>query len=135
MVRNPSRPPPLVLVVEDDADTREMLRLCLQDSGIDTTAAANGHDALKKVTETPPHAILLDIGLPDIDGYDLCRLLRDRPDTRWTPIVALTGYAHPTDKQRARDAGCNAVLIKPCLPEHLLLQLQRLLPSHFRAIA
>jgi CheY-like chemotaxis protein len=130
---SPTRPPPLVLVVDDDADTREMLRLCLECHGVDATEAANGHDALKTVSETLPNAVLLDMGLPDIDGDDLCRMLRDRPDTHRTPIIALTGYAYAADIQRARDAGCNAVLVTPCPPEHLLLELRRALPSHFRA--
>jgi CheY-like chemotaxis protein len=130
-----SRPPPQVLVVDDDADTREMLRLCLSLSGVDATEAANATDALKRVSETPPHAILLDMGLPDIDGYELCRRLRANPSTQLTPIIALTGYAFPTDIERARGAGCDAVLVKPCPTEHILLELQRHLPSLFRAVA
>jgi len=133
MMGFPSRPAPWVLVVDDDADTRVMLRMCLHHYGIEAAEAANAHDALEKVSKTPPHAVLLDMGLPGIDGYDLCRMLRERPDTHTTPIIALTGYAYAADIQRAKDAGCNAVLVKPCPPQHLLLELQRHLPSHFRA--
>ncbi len=133
MVLNPTRPSPRVLVVDDDANTREMLRQCLKCSGVDATAAANATDALREVYDTPPHAVLLDMGLSDVDGYDLCRLLRDRPDTHRTPIIALTGAAYPADIQRPRDAGCNAVLVKPCPPEYVLLELQRVLSSHFHS--
>jgi hypothetical protein len=89
MVLNPARPPPRVLVVDDDAVTREMLRKGLKCSGVDATGAANATDALRIVADTPPHAVLLDMGLPDTDGYDLCRLLRERPDTHRTPIIGL----------------------------------------------
>jgi CheY-like chemotaxis protein len=78
-MRIPPRPPPVVLVVDNDADTREMLRMCLNDYGIEAAEADNAHDALKKVSETLPHAVLLDMALPGIDGYDLCRMLRERP--------------------------------------------------------
>jgi len=135
MVLNPRRPSPRVLVVDDDAATLEMWRQCLTRSGVDATGAVNATDALRKVSDTPPHAVLLDMGLPDRDGYDLCRLLRERPDTHRTPIIALTGTPYPADIQRARDAGCNAVLLKPCTAEYVLLELQRVLPSHFRVTA
>jgi two-component system, cell cycle response regulator DivK len=131
-MRIPPRPPPVVLVVDNDAGTREMLRLWLKNRGIDAAEAANAHDALEKVSETPPHAVLLDLALPGIDGYGLCRMLRERPDTHRTPIIAVTAHALPADMQRARDAGCNAVLVKPCPPQHVLLELQRLLPLHLR---
>jgi CheY-like chemotaxis protein len=124
-----------VLVVDDDADTREMVRQCLICSGVEATEAANATDALEKVSEAHPHVVLLAMGHPEIDGYDLCRLLRERPDTHRTPIIALTGHAYPADVQRARDAGCNAVLVKPCSPEYVVVELQRALPSHFRAMA
>lgn len=75
----------------DDAATLEAWRQCLNRSGVEATHAANGADALRSVSDTPPHAVLLDAGLPDVDFYELCRLLRERPDTHRTPIIALTG--------------------------------------------
>jgi two-component system, cell cycle response regulator DivK len=130
VMRTSFPPPPVVLVVDSDADTREMLRMCLKHYGIEAAEAANAHDALQQVSESLPHAVLLDMALPGIDGYDLCRMLRERPDTHRTPIIAVTGYAYPADIQRAREAGCDAVLVKPCAPQYVLLELQRLLPSH-----
>lgn len=107
-----------------------MLRLCLKHYGIDAAEAANAHDALESVAERPPHAVLLDMALPGIDGYDLCRMLRKRPDTQRTPIIAVTGYAYPADIQRAREAGCDVVFVKPCPPQDVIQELQRRLPSH-----
>lgn len=134
MVLEPNRRPPWVLVVDDNAATLETLRLGLKRSGVDATGAANATDALRIVADTPPHAVLLDMGLRDTDGYDLCRLLRERPDTHRTPIIGLTA-GHSPDVQRALDAGCNAVLVKPCPPEYVCLELRRVLPPQFRATA
>jgi two-component system, cell cycle response regulator DivK len=123
--------PPTVLVVDDDADNREMLGMWLDCCGFQAIEAADAAGAMTKIAERVPDAILLDIGLPDFDGYEVCRRLRQNPATRSTPIIALTGFAYPADAERARDAGCNAVLVKPCPPEQVLLELQRHLPAHF----
>jgi CheY-like chemotaxis protein len=120
--------PTFVLVVDDHADTREMLRFALDLSGIPSEGAATAHEALQKIADLLPGAILLDMGLPDIDGYQVCQRVRQDPATRLTPIIALTGWASPTDVQRAMDAGCNAVLIKPCAFEQVLKELRQYLP-------
>jgi CheY-like chemotaxis protein len=122
---------PVVLVVDDHADTREMLCMWLDCCGFHGEEAADAGSALVKIAESVPDAILLDIGLPDFDGYEVCRRLRENPTTRSTPIVVLTGYGYPADVQRARDAGCDAVMVKPAPPEQILLELQKQLPSRF----
>lgn len=122
---------PLVLVVDDHADTREVLLVWLNCCGFRGEEAEDGSSALARITENLPDAILLDIGLPDFDGYELCRRLRRDPATQSTPIIALTGWGMANDVRRAKDAGCNAVLVKPCPPERVLLELQRHLPMHF----
>jgi CheY-like chemotaxis protein len=122
---------PTVLVVDDDADNREMLAMWLDCCGFRVIEAANALAALTTIAERPPDAILLDIGLPDVDGYEVCRRVRRNPATESMPIVALTGFAFPADVERARDAGCSAVLVKPCPPERVLLELQRRLPAFF----
>jgi CheY-like chemotaxis protein len=132
MVGNTTRPPARVLVVDPDAVARELLCQSLNCSGLDATGAANSTDALEAVSDTPPHAVLLAAGLPDGDGYDLCRLLRERPDTHRTPIIALV-RAYWADIQRALDAGCDVALVNQRRPEYVLLELKRVLPSHFRA--
>jgi CheY-like chemotaxis protein len=119
-----------VLVVDDDADTLEMVRFALDLHGIQSEGAATGNETLRMVSEMSPDAILLDMGLPDMTGYDVCRQLRDNPATRSTPILAVTGHAMPTDVQQAFDSGCNSVLLKPCELDTLLAELQRHLPMH-----
>jgi two-component system, cell cycle response regulator DivK len=126
---------PFVLVVDDHADTREMLRFGLDLIGIRSEGAESAGEALQAIAENLPDAILLDIGLPDFDGYEVCRRLRQNPATRLTPIIAVTGWAGATDLQRARDAGCNSVLVKPCEFDKVLSELQRHLPLYFPPMA
>jgi two-component system, cell cycle response regulator DivK len=126
---------PFVLVVDDHADSREMLRFGLDLIGIRTEGAESASEALRAVAENLPDAILLDIGLPDFDGYEVCRRLRQNPATRLTPIIAITGWATAADVQRAREAGCNSVLVKPCEFDKVLLELRRHLPLHFPPMA
>jgi CheY-like chemotaxis protein len=134
MALDTTRPPLRVLVVDPDAVTRVTLCQSLTCSGVDATGAANTTDALEAVADTPPHAVLLATGLPDVDGYDLCRRLRERPDTHRTPIIALV-RAYWADIQRALDAGCDVALVNQRRPEYLLLELERVLPSHFRTMS
>jgi CheY-like chemotaxis protein len=134
MTNDAARQPPWVLVVDDGAGIRDMLQEWLKCSGVNAKAAADATDALKKVSDTPPHAVLIDMGHPDVDGFDLCRLLRERPDTHRTPIIGLT-RGHSPDVQRALDAGCNVVFVKPCSSKYVVRELNRVLPSQFRAMA
>jgi two-component system, cell cycle response regulator DivK len=89
--------------------------------------AENGAEALAKAIAIRPNIIITDTRLPVIDGYDLCALLRRDPSTRATPIVVVTGDALEADQRRAKNAGANTVLVKPCLPERLLSEVARLL--------
>jgi CheY-like chemotaxis protein len=122
---------PVVLVVDDDTDTRDVLCMWLDCCGFRGVDAGDAASVLARVAEEVPDAILLDLGLPDIDGFEVCRRLRQNPATQSTPIIVLTGYASPTDTRRALDAGCDAVFVKPAAPERLALELQRRLPSFF----
>jgi DNA-binding response OmpR family regulator len=119
--------PSLVLLVDRDDDTREMYAEFLKSADVDIEQAADGRDALAKAISRRPDAIVTDTRLPGIDGYELCRLLRLDPITRDTPIVFVTGDAYASDIARAREAGAEAVLVKPCLPQVVLAEIRRLL--------
>ena len=111
---------PVVLLVEDDRDGRLMYAEWLQQSGFRVEQAHNGLQALERAYELIPDAILTDLHLPGIDGYELTRRLKTDERTRHIPILAVTGYAPFTnDPSRADRAGCDAVLPKPCLPDDL----------------
>jgi two-component system cell cycle response regulator DivK len=119
---------PLVLIVEDDLSTRTLYREYLQHDGFRTVDAHNGYQALEKARELCPNAVLTDIAVPGIDGFEFCRALQESATTRSIPILAITGHSeyleHP---DRFLQAGIAHVLIKPCPPDVIAYELRRLL--------
>jgi CheY-like chemotaxis protein len=119
---------PLVLIVEDDPETRQLYADLLHRSGFATDQAHNGFQALDKALAHPrPDLILTDIAVPGIDGIELCRKLRADERTRTIPVLAITGYEDRQYPDRARVAGANGVLMKPCDEELLISEARRLL--------
>jgi two-component system, cell cycle response regulator DivK len=122
-------PSPLVLIVEDDVETRQFYRFVLQSVGLRTDEAHNGLQALDKAIQDVPALVLTDIAVPGIDGLELCRRLRSHARTRHIPLLAITGYGDRQYEDRARAAGANHVLIKPCSGDTLAAEVLRLLAS------
>jgi two-component system cell cycle response regulator DivK len=119
---------PLVLIVEDDPATRAMYREYLDRNGFRTVDAHNGHQALAKAKEMHPHAVLTDLGVPGMDGFEFCRALQQLDATRNIPILAVTGRPeYLDDRERFRAAGISHVLTKPCPPDVIADELRRLL--------
>jgi two-component system cell cycle response regulator DivK len=119
--------PPLALLVDRDADTRRMYAEYLTFSACEIEQAEDGREALAKALTRRPDIVITETRLPGIDGFELCRLLRTDPVTQKTPIVLVTGDAFEGQVRRGEMAGADAVLIKPCLPEHLVNEMRRLL--------
>jgi len=124
------RTQPLVLVVEDYQDAREMYAAYLQFSGFDVAEAGNGIEAIEKTHELLPDIVLMDLALPRMDGWEATRRLKKDERTRHIPIVALTGHALAGHAEGAREAGCDAFVTKPCLPDALVAEIRRLLEHH-----
>jgi CheY-like chemotaxis protein len=122
-----TREHPLVLVVEDYQDAREMYAAYLQFSGYGVAEAANGIEAVEKAQELLPDIVLMDLALPRMDGWEATRRLKADPRTRHIPVVALTGHALAGHADGAREAGCDAFVTKPCLPDALVAEIRRLL--------
>ena len=119
---------PLVLLVEDDRDGRLLFAEWLRDAGFRVELAHNGMQALDRAFEVRPDAILTDLHIPGIDGYELTRRLKSDPRTTDVPVLAVTGYAPYTqDPSRADRAGCDAILPKPCDPDDLITTLRALI--------
>jgi CheY-like chemotaxis protein len=119
---------PLVLIVEDDLSTRVLYRDHLSHCGFRTVDAHNGHQALEKARELHPDAVVTDIAVPGIDGFEFCRALQQHDDTRTIPIIAVTGRPEYLDEpDRFRQAGIAHVLTKPCDPDLIAHELRRLL--------
>src|SRR5262249_53291987 len=105
-----------VLIVDDNEDAAESLAMLIEVLGGQARIALNGLAGLQAVTEFRPDLVLLDIGMPGIDGYETCRRIRLDPFGRDVLIVALTGWGQEQDKRRAIDAGFDAHLTKPADP-------------------
>jgi CheY-like chemotaxis protein len=118
---------PLVLVVEDYQDAREMYAAYLAYSGYRVAEATNGVEAIEKTHELMPDIILMDLALPRMDGWEATRQLKTDERTRHIPIVALTGHALPGHSEGARQAGCDAFVTKPCLPDALVAEVEKML--------
>jgi two-component system, cell cycle response regulator DivK len=119
---------PLVLIVEDDLSTRVLYREFLNSSGFRTVDAHNGHQALAKAQELHPNAVLTDLAVPGMDGFEFCRALQQSADTRSIPILAVTGHSEYLDEpDRFRQAGISQVLTKPVSPDLIAQELRRLL--------
>lgn len=121
--------PPLILVVDDYQDGREIAAEILAHAGFRTAQAASGTEALGLARKLRPDLLLLDLWLPGIDGWEVAKRLKQDPTTRGIRIAALTAHTAPNALKRAQEAGCDVVLTKPCLPDELVEQVQRLLPT------
>ncbi len=120
----PVRPPRYrVLVVDDERDVGEALALYLADHGHDVQLAADGPSALDLGERFRPHVVLLDIGLPGMDGHDLARRLRAQPWGHDCALFALSGHRSEQERQRSLESGCDDHLVKPIEPEALLARL------------
>jgi two-component system, cell cycle response regulator DivK len=119
--------PALVLVVEDYQDAREMYAAYLQFSGYEVAEATDGVQAIEKTLQLMPDIILMDLALPKMDGWEATRRLKSDPRTKHIPIVALTGHALAGHAEGARQAGCDSFVTKPCLPDALVAEIERML--------
>ena len=112
-----------VLLVDDNADSREMYALLLRADGHEIHEAEDGQAALDIVRGAAPDVAVIDIGLPGMDGYEVARRLRSGPGGRDMTLIALTGYGFPEDRERSRLAGFDRHLVKPAAPEDLRQEL------------
>lgn len=117
-----STPPPLgiLLIVDDSADTRDMYATYFRGRGYSAFTAADGREALVFAHDCGADLILLDLGLPDVDGWELARRLRGEPATRHIPIIAVSAHAELSARMRAMSAGVDLFVPKPVTPADLL---------------
>jgi len=120
-----------ILIVEDNEWSRDMLVRRLGRRGYQAIAAADGRRGIALAHEQSPDLIVMDMSLPEIDGWEATRRLKADPATRRIPIVALTAHAMASDRQKALDAGCDEYHTKPVDFENLVRSLQKLLERRF----
>ena len=108
-----------ILIIEDNADMREVLRVQLSLEGHEVQVAADGETGVALATTSAPDVVLVDIGLPGLDGYGVAREIRARTDGATPLLIALTGYGQAADRVRAVEAGYDAHVTKPVTLQHL----------------
>jgi CheY-like chemotaxis protein len=114
-----------ILIVEDNADGADVLALLLRMEGYDVDTARDGLTALEKTQTLQPHVVLLDLGLPRMNGYDVARQIAGRRPARTPLLVAVTGYGREEDRRRSVEAGIDLHLVKPVDPPELHGVLER----------
>ena len=118
---------PMILVVDDTLDARELYAEYLRIAGLRAEVAEDGYDAVAKATALRPSVIIMDLAMPRMDGWEATRRLKQDPLTRDIPIIALTGHVIERSRERAIEAGADGYLTKPCFPDSLLAEVQRVM--------
>ncbi len=116
-----------VLVIEDSASVRRLIEVCLRVLGVEVRSASDGPEGLEAIRDERPDAVVLDIGLPGLDGWEVLRLLREDPDTADLKVLVLTAHAQPEMADRAARGGADSFMTKPFRPLDLRIQVEKLL--------
>ena len=115
------------LIIEDTEDNMELISFILQGSGYQTLKAMTGEQGVAMTLLERPDFVILDIQLPDIDGYEVLKRIRSSEANGDIPIIAMTSYAMTGDKERLLAAGCNGYIEKPINPRHVIAQIEKVL--------
>jgi DNA-binding response OmpR family regulator len=118
MARN--GPPPRILIVDDDAVIVRLLQINFRLEGYEVDTASHGEEALERVRAHRPDAVVLDVMMPGIDGWEVCRRLKEAPDVKHVPVIFLSARAQDEDRQRGYALGVDEYVTKPFDPSHLV---------------
>ncbi|RZO54171.1 MAG: response regulator transcription factor [Limisphaerales bacterium] len=116
-----------ILIVEDEPDAVELLELHLKNAGYDVTVAEDGEEALRKVHKSIPDMVILDLMIPEINGLEVCKVIRKDPATESIPVVMCTAKASEIDKVLGLELGADDYITKPFSPRELVLRVKNLL--------
>lgn len=109
-----------VLVVEDDKDINELVGAYVQIGGFEYRKALDGRSALREAHDRAPAMVILDLMLPDIDGFEVCKRLKDQPKTRSVPVIMLTALNDDKSRDKGKACGATEYMVKPFDPDRLL---------------
>ena len=118
---------PTILLVEDNEDNRIVYSTILRHFGFEVLEATSGEAGVEMALRSRPALVLMDIGLPGMDGFEATARLRDAEETRDIPVIALTAHALPEHRARALEVGCDDYLTKPVEPREVLATVRRYL--------
>lgn len=120
---------PKILIIEDDEQSLYMLTFLLESENYEVIRSTVGFDGIAKARIFKPDAIILDIQLPELDGYDIARLLKKNDELKNIPIVVVTSFAMNGDKNKALEAGADGYITKPIDPDTFISQIESFIPS------
>jgi two-component system, cell cycle response regulator DivK len=118
-----------ILIIEDNEQNLYLIKFILERHGYEIEAALDGREGIDKAIRIRPDLILLDVQLPVMDGYAVARCLRSNPDLAGAPIVAVTSYAMPGDREKALESGCTGYIEKPINPDTFIAQVEAHFPT------
>lgn len=118
--------PTRILVIEDNEDNLALMRLFLERSKYEVLEATDGLTGLDIASKEQPDIILLDLAMPEMDGWEVARKLKANILTKEIPIIAVTAHSLPKDRERAREAGCEAVIGKPFSVANLIAEIENM---------
>lgn len=118
---------PLILIVDDVDDNRTLYAEYLLHHGMRVEEAVDGEDALEKVARLHPDLVVMDLSMPRLDGWQATRRIKENDAWKDIPVLVVTGHAIGSEIRRAREAGCDDLCTKPCLPDRLLQHVRELL--------
>jgi DNA-binding response OmpR family regulator len=116
-----------ILVVEDEESLLKLESILLSSKGYSVTGVMDGKSALEEVRANKPDLVILDIMLPEIDGFEVCRQIKEDPDTSHIPVLMLTAKKNSQDMERGRQVGCDVYMTKPFKSARVLDMVQELL--------
>ena len=116
-----------ILIADDRAEVVELVRVTLEGGDYEIVDASNGKEALKKARLEKQDLVLLDVVMPKMDGFEVCRQLKKDPQTKEIPIIMLTAKAQEVDKEKGRQVGASYYITKPFSPSALLIKIEEIL--------
>jgi two-component system alkaline phosphatase synthesis response regulator PhoP len=116
-----------ILIADDNENIREALTYLLEDEGYTLSVAKDGAEALRKVKEFRPDILFLDIMMPEINGYDVCRAIKTDPSLKNTYIIMLTAKGQVTEQERGKQVGADEYIVKPFSPMEILTRIKNIL--------
>ncbi len=116
-----------ILIADDNENIREALTYLLEDEGYTLSVAKDGGEALRKVREVTPDILFLDIMMPEINGYDVCRTIKNDPDLKKTYVIMLTAKGQGDEQERCKEIGADEYVVKPFSPMEILAKINDIL--------
>lgn len=118
-----------ILIADDNENIREALTYLLEDEGYSLSLAKDGTDTLKKVREFRPDILFLDIMMPEMNGYEVCRIIKNDPELKKTYVIMLTAKGQVVEQERGKEVGADEYIVKPFSPMEILTKIKNILET------